>query len=73
MQLIETQDNDLDKNNDVTFTEKTNQHPLMQWEIATQNELFDFLKFSAQSTLTCKKAKALVLEEGCSNLGIEIV
>ena len=47
-------------------------HPLMQWEIATQNELFDFLKDAPESKSTCQQAKAMVLEEGLSNLGIEI-
>ncbi len=47
-------------------------HPLMQWERATQNELFDFLKFSSESKKTCQHAKGLALEEGLSNLGIAI-
>ena len=47
-------------------------HPLMQWEIAMQNELFDFLKDAPESKATCQQAKAMVLEEGLSNLGIEI-
>ncbi len=49
-----------------------NQHPLMQWEVATQNELFDFIKNAAENKNSCIKAKGLVLEEGLSNLGIEI-
>jgi uncharacterized protein YjaG (DUF416 family) len=48
------------------------EHPLMQWEIATQNELFDFLTSASENKASCVKAKALVLEEGLSNLGIEI-
>jgi uncharacterized protein YjaG (DUF416 family) len=48
-------------------------HPLMQWELATQNELFDFIKDAAENKKTCLAAKELVLEEGLSNLGIEIV
>lgn len=48
------------------------EHPLMQWEVATQNELFDFLKTASENKATCLKAKALVLEEGLSNLGIDI-
>jgi uncharacterized protein YjaG (DUF416 family) len=47
-------------------------HPLMQWEIATQNELFDFLMSASENKTSCVKAKAMVLEEGLSNLGIEI-
>lgn len=48
------------------------EHPLMQWEIATQNELFDYLKNQPESAKTCQLAKALVLEEGMSNLGIAL-
>ena len=48
------------------------EHPLMQWEIATQNELFDFLQFAAVDKRTCQLAKKMVLSEGMSNLGIEI-
>ena len=44
----------------------------MQWEIATQNELFDYIKANPENKKTCQLAKALVLEEGMSNLGIEI-
>lgn len=47
-------------------------HPLMAWEIATQNELFDYLNIAAENKKTCEQAKGLVLEEGLSNLGIEI-
>ena len=47
-------------------------HPLMQWELATQNELFDFLQFAAVDKRTCQLAKKMVLSEGMSNLGIEI-
>lgn len=48
------------------------EHPLMQWEVATQNELFDYIKNSPEEKKTGQLAKALVLEEGMSNLGIEI-
>lgn len=48
------------------------EHPLMQWEIATQNELFDFLTTASENKASCVQAKAMVLEEGLSNLGIEI-
>ena len=48
------------------------EHPLMQWEIATQSELFNFIKDNPENKKTCQLAKALVLEEGMSNLGIEI-
>lgn len=49
-----------------------NDHPLMQWEKDTQNELFDFLKLAAENKRSCQLAKELVLSEGLSNLGIEI-
>jgi len=47
-------------------------HPLIAWEKATQNELFDFLKLAAENKRTCQLAKEMVLSEGLSNLGIEI-
>ena len=49
-----------------------NAHPLTIWEKETQNELFDFLQFAAQSKRSCQLAKEMVLSEGLSNLGIEI-
>lgn len=48
------------------------EHPLMQWEIATQNELFDYLTTASENKASCLKAKDMALEEGLSNLGIEI-
>ncbi|MGB1199963.1 MAG: YjaG family protein [Cognaticolwellia aestuarii] len=48
------------------------QHPLMAWEIATQNELYDFIKDAPENKQTLISAKKMVLEEGLSNLGIEI-
>jgi uncharacterized protein YjaG (DUF416 family) len=48
------------------------EHPLMQWEIATQNELFEFLTTASENKASCLQAKAMVLEEGLSNLGIDI-
>ena len=52
--------------------DEINEHPLAVWEKATQNELFDFLKFAAENKRSCQLAKAQVLSEGLSNLGIEI-
>ncbi len=49
-----------------------NEHPLAVWEKETQNELFDFLKFAAETKRSCQLAKEMVLSEGLSNLGIEI-
>lgn len=48
------------------------EHPLMQWELATQQQLFDYIASAAETKATCQEAKDLVLEEGMSNLGIEI-
>jgi uncharacterized protein YjaG (DUF416 family) len=56
----------------VISAQQISAHPLMQWEIATQNELFDFLMSASENKASCVKAKAMVLEEGLSNLGIEI-
>ena len=56
----------------IIVPEKITEHPLMQWEIATQHELFDFIKTASETKASCIKAKSLVLEEGLSNLGIEI-
>ncbi len=53
-------------------TEQINEHPLMQWEKETQNELFDFLKFAAEDKRSCQLARKLSLSEGLSNLGIDI-
>lgn len=47
-------------------------HPLVQWEKDTQNELFDLLKNSPESTETISHIKKLVTEQGLSNLGIEV-
>lgn len=44
----------------------------MQWEQETQSELFEFLKKAPENKKSCLYAKSLVLEEGMSNLGIEI-
>ncbi len=48
------------------------EHPLVQWEKETQNELFDLLKNSPESTATISLIKNLVTEQGLSNLGIEV-
>jgi len=47
-------------------------HPLMQWEQETQVELYDFIMHAPENKKSCIYAKSLVLEEGLSNLGIEI-
>ena len=67
-EIAETTDEDT-----VITEEQLNEHPLMQWEKDTQNELFDFLQFAAADKRTCKLAKKMSLSEGLSNLGIEII
>lgn len=47
-------------------------HPLMAWELACQSELFDFLKTAPENTKSIEHAKAMMLSEGVSSLGIEI-
>ncbi|NMP30752.1 YjaG family protein [Thalassotalea sp. M1531] len=49
-----------------------NEHPLMVWEKAMQDELFDFLQTAPENKATCQQLKSMALEEGLSNLGIEI-
>ena len=51
----------------IIVPEQITEHPLMQWEIATQHELFDFIKTASENKASCIKAKSLVLEEGLSN------
>jgi len=59
--------------NEVILTDDDiNKHPLMQWELATQQELYDFLRNQPENKTTCLQLKALALSEGLSNLGIEI-
>lgn len=47
-------------------------HPLGQWEVDSQNEAFDFIKNAPENKVSCDKLKALVVEPGLSNLGIEV-
>jgi hypothetical protein len=56
----------------VISADDISQHPLTQWEVESQNELFTFIKSASENKNTCIKAKELMLEEGLSNLGIEI-
>jgi uncharacterized protein YjaG (DUF416 family) len=69
--LLEEVEEPVDEEFTITV-EQMDAHPLMQWEIDTQNEVFDFLKFAAADKRTCKLAKQMSLSEGLSNLGIEI-
>lgn len=48
------------------------QHPLMQWEISTQTEILDYVKNHERSKETVKALRDLALQEGMSNIGIEI-
>ncbi len=65
--------NELDENSEAEITEQEiNQHPLMVWESETQQELIAFLQQAPENKQTCMAIKKLVLQEGLSNLGIEI-
>lgn len=47
-------------------------HPLMAWEVATQQEILTYLRTAKRSKDTVKTLQAMVKEEGISNIGIEI-
>lgn len=47
-------------------------HPLMQWELASQQELFNAVKAAKENNNSCQQLKELALAEGLSNLGIEL-
>ena len=51
--------------------QQIDEHPLMQWEMEMQQEMFDILSKAKESQETCQRLKALANEEGLSNLGIE--
>lgn len=61
---------------DIRDSEERNQlvksHPLMQWEISTQQEVLEFINSHERNKDTVKQLRKLVLEEGISNIGIEI-
>jgi uncharacterized protein YjaG (DUF416 family) len=61
-----------DQDNIVIQEQDIEDHPLMQWEIATQQELFNALTAAKENPDTCQLLKQLALSEGMSNLGIEI-
>ncbi|RDV24198.1 DUF416 family protein [Alteromonas aestuariivivens] len=48
------------------------QHPLMQFEVAIQNELLDCAERGRNPAETARALKAIALEEGISNIGLEI-
>lgn len=47
-------------------------HPLMQWEIMFQQELLEMITQGITGAETVKQLKQLALQEGISNIGIEI-
>jgi len=47
-------------------------HPLMVFEVELQNAMLDLLEKDGSPLATCDKLKALALEEGISNIGLEI-
>ena len=71
VELIIADQREQDDDSEITDKE-IEQHPLMEWEFDTQNELYYALKDSPENKDTCVKIKAMVLEEGLSNLGFEI-
>ena len=62
----------IDEGNEDIQAVDVDEHPLTVWEKDTQNELFDFLLFAAETKRSCQLAKNMVLSEGLSNLGIAI-
>ena len=63
----------LDNQDEALISEdEVSEHPLTEWEVESQTELFNFINGAPENKSTCIKAKALMLEEGLSNLGIEI-
>ncbi len=63
---------ELENSNNQEALAAINEHPLIQWEKATQDELCQFLTFAAENKKSCDMAKKMSLEEGLSSLGIEI-
>jgi uncharacterized protein YjaG (DUF416 family) len=47
-------------------------HPLMQWEVDTQQELLVLLKNLPKNAQSCKSLKQLAAAEGMTNIGLEI-
>jgi len=62
----------LSQDHELITDEMIDSHPLMEWETGTQQELFNYIKIAQENKKSCVQAKSLVLEEGLSNLGIEI-
>lgn len=73
LSLAQSLDQQISNHEEIIISSKQiAEHPLMEWEVATQNELFDFIKNASENKSSCLQAKALAIEEGLSNLGIEI-
>lgn len=47
-------------------------HPLMQWEIGTQQEVLDFVNKHERNKDSVRELRQLVLQEGMSNIGLDI-
>ncbi|QJR81443.1 YjaG family protein [Alteromonas pelagimontana] len=52
--------------------ETVKQHPLMEFEVAIQQELLECVEQGTDPGLTAKALKKIALEEGISNIGIEL-
>lgn len=58
---------------EVEHSKEALEHPHMQWEIETQNEFLDKVEAIKKfDSANCRELKAFALEEGVTNLGIEI-
>jgi len=62
----------LSQDHELITDEMIDSHPLMEWETGTQQELFNYIQIAQENKKSCVHAKSIVLEEGLSNLGIEI-
>lgn len=47
-------------------------HPLMQWEVAFQNELLDLVETLPRDKNSITALRTMAVEEGISNIGLEI-
>lgn len=53
--------------------EEIKQHPLMQWEIAFQDELLNAIASMPSNADSAKFLRNMACEEGVSNIGIEVI
>lgn len=53
-------------------SEEVKNHPLMEWEVNFQNELLDKIEQGKRHPDFIRELKALAVEEGISNIGLEI-